>query len=462
MKMARKLFMVLTLLSMTVGAEEQNSSDLQVQVIRTTETQESVIYSGALSGYDGGIWEDFDFSEERALVIFDWDSEVGESLCIIPVSEMVEDDGHVTEGKTDMLNVREELKGEIGEKHYLSGEINSTQTNEKLQIETGFTKEEGNIISALSISNNMAETEEVQIVLAAYKEGRLLNFARVTNTLEGGEVWNTGLNIPFPEEKTDVSVKAMIWNPDDMSPYCEAIELIVGADDTGNRIRVGEPAEILPGQKYIFMPKSNGVYNFNGIVNPELYIKNGESFVQVNANSKLTYPNKYYLESETGGIVTVEKISGYTGEESFKVGEYFSDMAECGNLYRGQSRLYGHLSRWLAGTNEIYFNSEGLKKLNPETDEITEVIAGINPYHIVADENAVYYADWKNSGMIYRYETETGESILICKDRAAWLEIEGEFLYYKNLLDGGRLYRVEKRTTAAEQGVCAEISEEGE
>ena len=63
-------------------AVELNHSDLNVKVIKTIGSTTEVIYTGPLSGYKNGVWNNVDFSKTRFLLVFDWDSE--ETVYIVP------------------------------------------------------------------------------------------------------------------------------------------------------------------------------------------------------------------------------------------------------------------------------------------------------------------------------------------------------------------------------------------
>jgi len=64
----------------TVG---ENSSPY-VNVIKEIDGQQTTIYSGALSGYTDGVFNDIDFSENSFMIVFDWDGGEDEAIYIIP------------------------------------------------------------------------------------------------------------------------------------------------------------------------------------------------------------------------------------------------------------------------------------------------------------------------------------------------------------------------------------------
>ena len=69
---------------------------------------------------------------------------------------------------------------------------------------------------------------------------------------------------------------------------------------------------------------------------------------------------------------------------------------------------------------------------------------------MTVDGNTTYYVNWNMNGKIFK--TEDNVQSLVCKDAASWLEINGDYLYYKNLLNNGKLYRINKTTVNAESG----------
>ena len=62
-----------------------DNSNLQVEVIKQIGEETTVIYTGNLGGYAGGIWNTVDFSEIEFLVIFDWNTMEEEAIYIRPI-----------------------------------------------------------------------------------------------------------------------------------------------------------------------------------------------------------------------------------------------------------------------------------------------------------------------------------------------------------------------------------------
>lgn len=70
--------------------DQTDYSDLNVNVIKDINGQQTTIYSGALGGYADGAFSNMDFSEKDFIVIFDWDTTENEAIYIVPVSEKTE------------------------------------------------------------------------------------------------------------------------------------------------------------------------------------------------------------------------------------------------------------------------------------------------------------------------------------------------------------------------------------
>ena len=160
------------------------------------------------------------------------------------------------------------------------------------------------------------------------------------------------------------------------------------------------------------------------------------------------------LESNEIEVVTSEVFVPVINEKSFLVTvngeEFYSNMTDGGTLYRDDVQIYNVLSTWLVeGNGYIYFNSNGLKRINM-SNNVPESLADCNPYYIVSDGNNIFYADWNDGGRIYKYTT--GAPVLVCKDSALNLEINGDYLHYRNVKDGGKPYKVSKNAVNAESG----------
>jgi alpha-tubulin suppressor-like RCC1 family protein len=216
---------------------------------------------------------------------------------------------------------------------------------------------------------------------------------------------------------------------------------------------------------YKFVPKLTGQYriNISSNYNAELYEKNisGLTDIPLSDSIYLAYPKQYYLKISaptiTDNSFTLE-ISGNSNKtlgKAFEVSifndRYFSNIRDCGKLYKNQNKVDNTESlnavSWLCNFNNIlYFNAN--RRLIRLQDTSYVVIGNdIDARYIVADESNIYFSNWSDGGKIYRgslSEDNTMTFVKICNDSASWLNIDGDYLYYKNGLDNGKTYKVLK------------------
>ena len=79
-----------------------DNSNLQVEVIKQIGEESSVIYTGALGGYNDGMWNTIDFSEIDFLVVLDWNTMEEEAIYIRPISNL-----EMENTKSDITNMPE-------------------------------------------------------------------------------------------------------------------------------------------------------------------------------------------------------------------------------------------------------------------------------------------------------------------------------------------------------------------
>ena len=67
---------------------EIDNTNIEVQVIKKSGENETVIYTGPLGEYEDGIWSFTDFSKIQFLVMFDWEEPEDEAIYIIPIDKV--------------------------------------------------------------------------------------------------------------------------------------------------------------------------------------------------------------------------------------------------------------------------------------------------------------------------------------------------------------------------------------
>ena len=64
-----------------------DNSNTYVQVTRTINEVSTVIYTGLLSGYDNGVWSNFDFVSNHTVSVFDWVNESCDTISVIMLGD---------------------------------------------------------------------------------------------------------------------------------------------------------------------------------------------------------------------------------------------------------------------------------------------------------------------------------------------------------------------------------------
>lgn len=108
---------------------------------------------------------------------------------------------------------------------------------------------------------------------------------------------------------------------------------------------------------------------------------------------------------------------------------------------------YGHTLTLV--NNFIYFgdgsSNNNLASINL-TDKSYKKINNRNVHSIASSDNQLFYLDvpddTNHQAKLYSYDIQSGVEKLICKDSIGKYLINGNFIIYQNLSDGGKLYKV--------------------
>ena len=410
-----------------------------VKVISVEGENSSVIYTGPPEGYSGGELAFIDFDDKDFYVIYNWDTD--ELLYIYPV---VTEDNGLQNGVIDFVNQTDNASNmNINGVNSANGGVVSVTIDEDMN-EQGF-------VADYTINNMSGEQKTLMLAVAVYKNGSFINAVNETVTVQGGEC--VEMLVSATDGNQADAAKFFAWDST-MKPLCECVEILCPTEAGEDEIFENESKQLIPGKSYLFRPKRNGVYSFSNGENLTLYKKAFGVLTETDKNSFLFYPVNYFIEADELSDVEIEYSGDKTNAQAFLSGNYFSDMSDAGSLYKGNVKVYTSLSRWLCKGEKLYFNSDGLKKYDESTNEAVNLFSYANPYYIVTDGDTVYFADMNDGGTLCKYQN--GEVSTVCNDKAAWLNIDGGYIYYKNLLDGGREYSIEKNAENAPGGSPAE------
>lgn len=148
-------------------------------------------------------------------------------------------------------------------------------------------------------------------------------------------------------------------------------------------------------------------------------------------------------------------------------GIYFQNNLDDNKLYlynNGLSKINNDAPEYLTVYNgKLYYTSKALFgsaiKSYTDGDDSASVFTNVAGEYIVCDGTYLYYAknsliDTNDTNGIYRVSL-TGDGTVpqrIVKNKAAYLTIVGNDIYYSNLGDGKKLYKVPKNAAEAEDG----------
>ncbi len=363
-------------------------SNTYIEVTEYVNGQNTAIYTGLLGGYENGMYSFLDFSEVDIAVIFDWDSDTQKYIREI--------DDNASESITDSFskdkayiktaeNIIDAFENGSEEYDLIDNGLVTNYDNGEVTVITKMQKHGKMLNVSYALNNLTSQVEPTRIVSAIYRNGKIENMVMGVSEIQSFGAWHQTLNIYLPDDLNGVTIKCMAWNEYSMQPYCPAIEITTGLGDVENYILTNETETINIGERFLFKPKYNGLYSFIESGSFNIFkISFGEQ-TQIANNTTLLYPNTYLIEPLSSNV-EITNESGYNTEQPL--------------------------------------NLIGSRKFS------------------VTEGNTTYFADWTKGGIICK--DINGEEFVVCNDKASWLEISGDYLYYKNLLDNGKLYKVPK------------------
>lgn len=71
--------------------------------------------------------------------------------------------------------------------------------------------------------------------------------------------------------------------------------------------------------------------------------------------------------------------------------------------------------------------------------------------YLNVSKDYIYYSNYSNGGKLYKSKLDGSNAQLLVDDKAAYITLAGEDIYYSNHSDGGKLYRIKKDASDAKQ-----------
>lgn len=206
---------------------EKDYSNMPVNVLKDTNGNLTMIYSGILGGFADGAYKKIDFSKIDYLMVFDWKSMENEAMYIIPTSGQ-------TEFSIDKNSNNAEKENTIS----LNSSFSSAaiKTNMSLMYDDKYYENillPGKILNIpISVTNSGTEATVIVPYIAQYDlNGKLLSLkrceeinARKNQTVEKSILWRF-------DNTTECTAKIFIWQKSTMLPIAKGIQLTVQNQD---------------------------------------------------------------------------------------------------------------------------------------------------------------------------------------------------------------------------------------
>lgn len=348
-----------------------DNSELEVQVIKKSGDDKTIIYTGPLGEYEDGMWSFTDFSEIQFLVLFDWDGPEDEAIYIVPLNASNQDT--IVDSTQHNISL-------------LSVDADSGET--KYSIKQAIIKNSDNVIvhdcpsngqlESVTLVKHTNETVPAKVFAALYDDGRLENMKVVDVSGIGAAETEIecDINLLFGTITENHYVKIMVWDGlNTLRPLVTPYDTSIVTTDYvySNTIQVSGQADeysfTVPNDGYysIFVPSGN---NINGTLYHSSDLQNAIAAKYSMSNSdKLTY----YLQNNE--IYIIKFSSQDVGVYSFSIVE-----DSVSNVLSLNSSTQGILA---------YNRDRLVYEFNPAETAVYffEVSGDIHPYAILYDEN---------------------------------------------------------------------------
>ncbi len=181
----------------------------------------------------------------------------------------------------------------------------------------------------------------------------------------------------------------------------------------------------------------------------------------------LTLEGKNYNTLTKTATLTITSTEERLFSAVYSGGIYFQNNLDGNKLYlykNGLIKINDDIPEYLTTSGDkLYYSSKALfgSAVKTYTDQSTgaSVFTNVAGEYLVSDGSYLYYAknsfiDRKDTNGIYRISLSGNgaEPQRIVKNKAAYLAISGNYIYYSNLSDGKKLYKVSKTASGLENG----------
>ena len=265
-----------------------DNSNLNVEVIKQIGDETTVIYTGLLGDYDGGIWSMIDFSEIDFLLIFDWNTMEEESIYIRPI--IGEETENLKSDKTKIPEIKENNEISVYQNSIIQTGTENAEVNISLLYNNSYSESvllPGEELTAeFEVSNNNTENDiELSAIVALYDDaGKFvdMNVESITVTASGTETFHNRTIVPA--ESTVTNAKIMIWESiNSLKPYTSPVILTLsGTDFFGDDYLLSQTINsknkasgkingIGDTDVFSFIPQNDGLYYFETLSDIDTY-----------------------------------------------------------------------------------------------------------------------------------------------------------------------------------------------
>jgi len=189
---------------------EKDFSNLLVEVTkRTPDGIVSNFYKGTLGGYDNGRWSKIDFSDNRLLLLYDWQTQI--TYSITPIITLNEPDKQTKDNNdTNVLNEGNNTTITPSSAFTITPHIKINNVNVG---ETGLRIiDNANMSCTLTVANNSANDDGITVLLATYTDkGKLHNVTSFNIDVASEETATTEIVYQF-DAQNEYTGKIMFWD----------------------------------------------------------------------------------------------------------------------------------------------------------------------------------------------------------------------------------------------------------
>ena len=374
-----------------------DNSNLNVEVIKQIGEETTVIYTGLLGEYDGGIWSMIDFSEIDFLLILDWNTMEEESIYIRPIiSEGIENTKSDTT-KAPEIKANNEIS--VYQNSIIQTGTENTDVNISLLYNNSYSESvllPGEELTAeLEVSNYHTENDiELSAIVALYDDaGKFVDMNVESITVAASSTETLYNKTIVPAESTVTNAKIMIWESmNSLKPYTSPVILTLSGTDffgddyllsqtiNGKNKANGKINGISDTDVFSFIPQNDGLYYFETLSDVDTYASlfaEGNLTVPISTDDNSGADNNFRLSATLdAGTTYYLYMNGrtegqYTLNYGYSIGNVFGTVSpvkfydddtefnsaieatvELNTYYTGEFVATMHLKDWSASNNE--------------------------------------------------------------------------------------------------------------